>query len=131
MFGDTLIIKSFSPIEAPYRFVLSLAPLPEWFSLALRNVPNSASQVSEKFLLPQFFFSPGALCCTEVHSSNRSSDPWVLDQPETFEDKNKVAADVAHCSPTHPSVLLPISMYLFVDSFNKHLLLYKALRIQR
>lgn len=46
MFGDTLIIKSFSPIETPCRFVPSLV-LPERFSLALRDVPNSASQVPE------------------------------------------------------------------------------------
>lgn len=52
MFGDTLIIKSFSPIETPCRFVPSLA-LPEWFSLALRDASNSASWVSESTVFLQ------------------------------------------------------------------------------
>ena len=80
------------------------------------------------FLSPQFFFSPGELC-----------DHRVLGQPETFEDKVEGVADadrkIAHCPSTHPSihpsVRLSISMHCFTDSFTMHLLLRKALRIQR
>lgn len=82
MFGDTLIIKSFSPIEAPRRFTQSLAP-PEWFSLAPRDARNSVSHISESTVRPQ---SRRAVLGT-TPLSHHSSNYRVLDEPGPAEDE--------------------------------------------
>lgn len=61
MFGDTLIIKSFSLTEAPCRFSWSLVPL------GGVSGPKGPPDSHSEFLRLRFLSSPGELCCVTVH----------------------------------------------------------------